>query len=296
MKTRLVTLTLSTLMTLSLSGTAFAQAAGPQNSSPSHYTPAPEQKNSDVFTLAQATQNQTVAVVDFNNDTGKAEYDNLKRGISESLMTKLARRPELTLVERGQLSKAIKELGFSQSVYADSSEAKAIGKMTGASYLVTGNVVKAGDRFEINVRMLDVETAKVLVSESYRFNNENDILLAVDYLSLLIPRKLGLYVSERELDLAKNQLRANNSAMVAESTNQADNSWIWWTTGGVVVAAALVGIAILALRPQQQTVRQVVVVGDDAASRFPNRTTRTGTNAVPPADQGPQWNLPLLNF
>ncbi len=153
----------------------------------------------ETFHMAQAVQKKTVAVVDFNNDTGQKQYDNLKRGISESLMTKLAARPELILVERNQLEKAIKELGFSQSVYASSTQAKEIGKMTGASYLVTGDVVKAGDRFEINVRMLEVETARVLVSQSYAFQSENDILPVVDYLSLLIPQKLGLYVSDREL-------------------------------------------------------------------------------------------------
>lgn len=289
MNMRFATLTLSALLLLSFSGSAFARPAEPL---PSHYTPAPQSQSTEVFTLAQATQTQTIAVVDFNNDTGKAEHDNLKRGISESLMTKLARRPELTLVERGQLSKAIQELGFSQSVYASGTEAKAIGKMAGASYLVTGNVVKAGDRFEINVRMLDVETAQVLVSESYRFQNENDILLVVDYLALLIPRKLGLYVSEREMEMAQNQLRANTN-LTATGSAANDNSWIWWTTGGVVVAAAIVGIAIVASRPQNVTQR--VVIGEDSrlANRINNRTNSTNAS---PAETGLNWNLPLLNF
>lgn len=289
MNMRFATLTLSALLLLSFQGSAFARPAEPL---PSHYTPAPQSHSTEIFTLAQTTQAKTIAVVDFNNDTGKAEHDNLKRGISESLMTKLARRPELTLVERGQLSKAIQELGFSQSVYASGTEAKAIGKMAGASYLVTGNVVKAGDRFEINVRMLDVETAQVLVSESYRFQNENDILLVVDYLSLLIPRKLGLYVSEREMDMAQNQLRANHSLSTASNAPN-DNTWIWWTVGGTVVAAAIVGVAIVALRPQNVT--QNVVVGGNSrlANRINNRTENTN---LTPTETGPHWNLPLLSF
>ena len=289
MNMRFATLALSALLLLSFQHSAFAA-----ESLSSHYTPAPQSNTAEVFTLAQATQARTIAVVDFNNDTGKSDHDNLKRGISESLMTKLARRPELTLVERGQLSKAIQELGFSQSVYASGTEAKAIGKMAGASYLVTGNVVKAGDRFEINVRMLDVETAQVLVSESYRFQNENDILLVVDYLSLLIPRKLGLYVSEREMDMAKNQLRTSQTVAEAGQAQAPDNSWIWWTTGGVVVAAAIVGIAIVASRPQNVTQR--VVIGDDSrlADRINNRTSTN--NATTPADAGPAWNFPLLSF
>jgi len=39
--------------------------------------------------------NQTsIAVVDFENHTGNGSYDSLKRGLSESLMTKLANRPD----------------------------------------------------------------------------------------------------------------------------------------------------------------------------------------------------------
>ncbi len=285
MNNRLTVLALTTLITLSFTHVAEATTAV----SP-HYTPPEAAQSSAVFTLAQAMTQRTVAVVDFNNDTGSEAYDNLKRGISESLMTKLARRPELTLVERGQLSKAIQELGFSQSVYASGTEAKAIGKMTGASYLITGNVVKAGDRFEINVRMLDVETAKVLVSESYRFRTENDILPVIDYLSLLLSRKLGLYVSDRELDMAKNQLRAN--MQTAEASAQ-DNSWVWWTAGGVVLAVALIGTIIYIARPSQN-VTQVVRVGED--SRLADRIQDRRQNQLTSEAQFPQWNLSLFNF
>lgn len=285
MNNRLTVLALTTLITLSFTHVAEATTAV----SP-HYTPPEAAQSSAVFTLAQAMTQRTVAVVDFNNDTGSEAYDNLKRGISESLMTKLARRPELTLVERGQLSKAIQELGFSQSVYASGTEAKAIGQMTGASYLITGNVVKAGDRFEINVRMLDVETAKVLVSESYRFRTENDILPVIDYLSLLLSRKLGLYVSDRELDMAKNQLRAN--MQTAEASVQ-DNSWVWWTAGGVVLAVALIGTIIYIARPSQN-VTQVVRVGED--SRLADRIQDRRQNQLTSEAQFPQWNLSLFNF
>ncbi len=238
------------------------------------------------FQVAQKTERRHIAVVDFNNDTGLAEYDNLKRGLAESLMTKLARRPELTLVERNQLEKAIKELGFGQSAYASGTQAKEIGKMAGADYLVTGNILKAGDRFEINVRMLEVETAKVTVSESYSFQSENDTLMVVDYLSLLIPKKLGLYVSDREIDLAKNRLRASTQ-MMAE--NPGDNGWVWWAVGGALVAGAVVTIAVLAARRDTSTTNNNNNTNDVTVIRrpLPDRTR---------ANTDPQLNIPLISF
>ena len=210
---------------------------------------------SAAFRLAQNMQEKTVAVVEFENHTGMSSYDNLKRGLSESLMSKLSRRPELKLVERGQLQKAIKELGFSQSVYASGAKAKEIGKMTGADVLVTGDILKAGNRFEINVRIIDVETARVLVAESYNFQSENDTLLVVDYLSLLIPQKMGLYVSDRELEMARQRLSGNQMA-------SGDMTWVWWTIGGVAVVAAIGIVVAVALGGgENQTNNNVINIG-----------------------------------
>lgn len=244
------------------------------------------------FQVAQKMEQRNLAVVDFNNDTGLSQYDNLKRGVAESLMTKLARRPELTLVERNQLEKAIKELGFGQSAYASGTQAKEIGKMAGADYLVTGNILKAGARFEINVRMIEVETAKVIVSESYAFQSENDTLMVVDYLSLLIPKKLGLYVSDSEMDLAKNRLRASTQT-ITENTGS-DNNWIWWAVGGAVVVGAAVTVAVLATRQGGSTTTNnnnnntnTVTVGERKAAA--DRLRRTNLT-------DPQFNFSLLSF
>lgn len=238
-----------------------------------------ESAPAEIRLAVKEVSTRTIAVVDFDNHTGNAGYDHLKRGISESLMSKLARRPEFTLVERGQLEKAIKEIGFGQSVYANPDSAKQVGKILNADYLVTGDVVKAGNRFEINVRMLEVETAKVLVTESYEFQSENDILPVIDYLSLLIPRKLNLYVSDNELDMARARLNTANATV----TQTPDNSWIWWTVGGVVVAGALITVVVLAATGKlggNQTITQCVGTCTDA-------TTDTA---------GLRPEMPLLSF
>lgn len=225
---------------------------------------------------------KTIAVVDFENHTGDAGYDNLKRGASESLMTKLARRPEFNMVERNQLDKAIKELGFGQSIYADPNSAKQIGKMLNADYIVTGDIVKAGNRFEINVRMIEVQTAKVLVTDSYNFQSENDILLVIDYLALLIPRKLNLYVSDTEIDTAR--VRLNNP----NGTPTADNSWIYWTIGGVVVGGALLTLVVLAATGKLGSTQNITQCVGAACTPTDTRREDSALN--------PELQLPLLHF
>lgn len=225
--------------------------------------------------MVQQINSKSIAVAEFTNDTGEPRFDYLKKAFAESLMTKLARRPELSFVERSQLDKAIKEIGFGQTAFADGAKAAQIGKMAGANALVTGSLIKAGDRFEINVRMIDVETAKVLVSESHAFKSENEAFPAVDYLALLIPRKLGLYVSDQEIDMARTQLRGG--------AVNANNDWMMWVWigGGVVVTAGIITAVVLANR--QTNVNQVVNIGERIQDR------RDNTSAT-------QFNMPMLSF
>ncbi|PIQ27162.1 hypothetical protein COW36_16550 [bacterium (Candidatus Blackallbacteria) CG17_big_fil_post_rev_8_21_14_2_50_48_46] len=224
---------------------------------------------------------KALAVADFSNDTGDARYDNLKRGISESLVTKLARRPELKLVERSQIDKAIKELGFGQTAFADSSKTAQIGKMTGAGVMVTGSLVKAGSKMEINVRMLDVETGQVVVSESYLFQSEDDILPVVNYLSLLIPKKLNLYVSDAEMELARGQLKG-------VTIKGEDNTWIYWTIGGavVVVGAIVAGVVLVARANAKANEGPDIVI-----------TNPRDGSGIQLRSQAPlQFNLPAMKF
>lgn len=243
---------LSGLLCLSMSLPAWSQNNLPGSTSEQAIETFQMAGDPNFSPLPSASQAH-IAVVDFENHTGNQAYENLRRGLSESLMTKLARRPELSIVERNQLDKAVKELGFSQSLYASSDSAKEIGRMAGADYIVLGDIVKAGERFEINVRMIDVETARVLVSNSYGFKSENDTLLVVDYLALLIPQKLGMYVSDRELEMARKRLQ-DNQAMAS-----GDLTWLWWTLGGVAIIGAAAAVAAIALSGPRQTSTTTIV-------------------------------------
>lgn len=237
------------------------------------------------YSHAQTTD-KIIAVVEFSNDTGDSKYDNLKRGLSESLITKLARYKDLKVVERTKLDLALKEIGFSQSVHVDTDSAVKIGKMIGANAIVTGNIVKAGSKFEINIRMFDVETSKILVSEGTTFNSEDDILLVVEYLSLRIPNGLGMYVNIDDLMKAKEAIKTSTNQNTTISSG-GDNSWIIWTVVGVVVVSGGVIIVLAATgnlgSKQSQSVNQ-------------SQTINNINSSINPNIKQPQLNFLLLNF
>lgn len=225
---------------------------------------------------------RVIAVIDFSNDTGDTKLDHLKKGLSESLITKLAGYKDLKIVERSKLDAALKELGFGQTLYADSSTAAQIGKVVGANTIVSGSLVKAGSRFEMNVRVFDVETSRILVSEGYAFQSENETLDVVKYLSMRIPHEFGIKVDIDAYSKTKQMLDAR---MSGGSPMGSDNSWIIWAVVGGVAVVGIV-VAVIALGSPKQTVTQNVTTGG---------TSNPAKDALS-VTSDPGFHLPLLRF
>lgn len=102
-----------------------------------------------------------VGVTPFVNITQNKEFDWLGIGISESLCTKLASLPYLTLVERTRLSEALKEMELGQTGLIDEATAAKTGQMAGAEELVVGSYQIIGQKIRINARFVDVEKGKI---------------------------------------------------------------------------------------------------------------------------------------
>jgi TolB-like protein len=84
--------------------------------------------------------------------------------VTELLFAKLATRPTLFLVDRGDLKKVLDEqaLGLSGAVKAD--EAAQVGQLTGAKLLVTGSVVVATESTKLHLvaKIISTETGRVV--------------------------------------------------------------------------------------------------------------------------------------
>jgi len=102
-----------------------------------------------------------VGVTPFVNITGNKDFDWLGIGISESLCTKLASLPYLTLVERTRLSEALKEMELGQTGLIDEATVAKTGQMAGAEELVVGSYQIVGQKIRINARFVHVEEGKI---------------------------------------------------------------------------------------------------------------------------------------
>jgi TolB-like protein len=98
---------------------------------------------------------------------GKApELEGLGAGLQSMITTDLANASGLVLVERARLHDVVSELRLGQSRFVDAATAAKLGKVVGATHLLTGSVTLAGAKMRIDARLVEVATGRVLLGES----------------------------------------------------------------------------------------------------------------------------------
>jgi len=146
----------------------------------------------------------TVAVSYFDNNTGKAEYDPLAKGLADMLITDLGQLQALRVVEREKLNQILAELKLSRSKFIDPKTAQRVGKGLAAQFILSGGYTLAGDTIRIDARVFNVETGAVLTSERVEGKKDEFFALEKEIADVLIA---ALQVKLGAAD--KTKLRAN---------------------------------------------------------------------------------------
>ncbi len=126
---------------------------------------------------------ETIAILDFKSLLAD---EDLGVAVAEILKTELAGFGEYAIIERGMLEQILEEQALQLSGAVDTNTAVTVGKLVGASVVVTGSIVKTGDMYTINSRFIEVETGIVKVGKNIRGQGENQISNMVRQLALII--------------------------------------------------------------------------------------------------------------
>lgn len=116
--------------------------------------------------LAAAPQRPVVAVLYFDNDSGDSSLDVLQKGLADMLVTDLAGSDQLTVVEREKLQRVIDELSLQKTKLFDPKTTVKVGKLIGATHAVTGAFHSFEPQLRIDVRLVEIASGKVVLSES----------------------------------------------------------------------------------------------------------------------------------
>jgi TolB-like protein len=107
----------------------------------------------------------TVVVLYFDNNSAQREYDVLQKGLADMMVTDLAAVPSLQLVEREKLQKLVDELKLQKTSYFDPKTAQKMGQGLGAQFAVTGAITAIAPEMRIDIRLIEVATARVVFTE-----------------------------------------------------------------------------------------------------------------------------------
>ncbi len=101
-----------------------------------------------------------LAVLYFNNQSGRADYNSLQKGLALMLFDDFAKikRKNFQVVERGELQAVIDELKLSTSGLVKPDTAPRVGKLMGAETILYGNLLKDQKaELKVNPEMLNVK-------------------------------------------------------------------------------------------------------------------------------------------
>jgi serine/threonine protein kinase/predicted Zn-dependent protease len=149
--------------------------------------------NQFLFQPAIATEPVPIAVISFENQTGDPSYDYLSKAIPNLLITSLEQSSYLQVTTWERMRDLLKQLGKDTVQVIDRELGYELCRMDGVDAIVLGSFVKAGDQFATDVKVLDVETKKLIHSASTRGKGEGSIIESqIDELSGEISEGVGL--------------------------------------------------------------------------------------------------------
>ena len=111
------------------------------------------------------------------------DFEALRVGLQQILMTELARNSALRVVERSQLNALVEEQDLGDRV--DPNTAARVGQIVGARYMVLGGFVDLFGDFRLDARIVNSETSELVTAIGLRQKREDLYQLIIDLASQL---------------------------------------------------------------------------------------------------------------
>ena len=199
-----------------------------------------------VFSLSTAftqVKKVSVAVLDFQTTGGLTPQEvatlaNRFRGI-------LVQTQVFDVVEREKMNEVLKAQDFNLSDQCNSAEcAVQVGQLLGVTQMIAGDLGKLGSTYTIDLRLIDVESGKILQSKTQDYKGEIDGLL--DVMKVIANSFAGKTLTETKGKKKKEEKTEKvETEEKASGGSKGKSKTLWYVIGGVAVlgggAAVLLG-------------------------------------------------------
>jgi adenylate cyclase len=119
--------------------------------------PSPAEVASGETATLELPDKPSIAVLAFDNLSGDPEQEYLSDGITESLITRLAKQPDMFVIARNS----------SFTYKGKAVRVQQVGRELGVRYVLEGSVQKAGERIRITAQLIEAATGEHLWADSY---------------------------------------------------------------------------------------------------------------------------------
>ena len=134
----------------------------------------------------------SLAIISFENQTGDKAYDYLQKAIPNLLITNLEQTGNLYVATWERLDDILNQMGKKDVEVIDRDLGFQLCRREGIENIVLGSIIKAGNMFATDVKVLNVENKKLLKSASSRGEGIDSIIKTqIDDLSREIYQGLG---------------------------------------------------------------------------------------------------------
>jgi adenylate cyclase len=139
--------------------------------------------------VERADARPAVAVLPFDNMSGDAGQTYFVDGLTEDIITELARNSELQVIARNSTF----------ALRGQATDTRELGKRLGAGYIVEGSARRAGDQLRVVAQLIDTRSGAHLWSRSYD-RRVDDVFAVQTDLTAEIVAHLVSYVRQSEVD------------------------------------------------------------------------------------------------
>jgi len=135
----------------------------------------------------------SIAVISFENQTGDKAYEYLQKAIPNLLITSLEQTGQVYVVTWERMSDLLEQMGKKDTETIGKNLGFKLCRMEGVESIILGSFIKAENMFATDIKVLDVETKKLLKSASSKGMGVDSILKTqIDELSKEITEGIGL--------------------------------------------------------------------------------------------------------
>jgi serine/threonine protein kinase/Flp pilus assembly protein TadD len=118
----------------------------------------------------------SIAVISFENQTGDKAFDYLQKAIPNLLITSLERESGLYVATWERMEDLLEQMGKKNVEVIDKPLGFELCRREGIKTIVLGSYIKAGETFATDVKVLDVDTKKLLRSSSSKGEGVSSII------------------------------------------------------------------------------------------------------------------------